>query len=114
MIIPQDDMDARINEIRRRQKIRDLVPDASKFYRKEQGWPQWKMARCLGTDKSVISAMENGVIKSWIVAEAALILSGLDLGKLKIDETPGLRAKLDRFFADDIPINIDVPEGVNH
>lgn len=101
------DMDARIEQIRRKKRIAGLAPDASRMYRQTVGWTQGQLARCLGTDKSVISKMERGNIKSWIVAEAVLLLIDTDMVRMKITETPGLRAKLDRFFAEDIPINIE-------
>jgi len=114
MTFRQSDMDARIEEIQRRKRIAGLAPEASKLYRQTAGWSQWQLARCLGSDKSVISALENGRIKSWVVAEAVLILIETDMNRMGISETPGLRDLLARFFAEDIPINIDVPEGVDH
>lgn len=92
----------------RKMQLARYAPDCCAMYRRINKVSQRELARGLGVSSSVISCLENGIIKSWRVAEAALILNGEDMALLQVEETPGLRELLARWQSDNIPINWDL------
>lgn len=90
----------------RKQQIYQFAPECCRAYRTRTGMSQAALGRMLGTNGPVVSSLENGRVRSWIVAEAVIILNGEDMALLRIEETPGLRDRLKMAFEMNAPINM--------
>lgn len=94
----------------RQYQLARFAPSACLQFRKENRMSQSQLARLLGVYASTISALENGKIRNWKTAECALILNGEDLELLKVDETEGLRERINRALEKNIPIHFELDD----